>query len=167
MSFDRITINRKDEKILQSGFLSLILIFIVLCLAVLSILALSSSIADSRLAHKSAEAVQDFYKADGLGEEWLKDVNYKIAVAAKSGPEGYEERLKSYFGENYCSSTGIIKCAIPLNDRQVLSVEVERSDRERVAGGQKNYRVELWKIINTQEHIIDDSIKVWSGGDGG
>ena len=54
------------------GLTSLILIFIILCLATFSLLSLSSARGDQSLAARSARAVTEYYRADAEGEKWLK-----------------------------------------------------------------------------------------------
>ena len=46
------------------GLTSLILIFIILCLATFSLLSLSSARGDQSLAARSARAVTEYYRAD-------------------------------------------------------------------------------------------------------
>lgn len=54
------------------GLTSLILIFIILCLATFSLLSLSSARGDQSLAVRSAKAVTEYYRADAQGGKWLK-----------------------------------------------------------------------------------------------
>lgn len=157
---------KKEERILQTGFLSLVLVFVVLCLVVLSVLSLSTAVADSNLAKKSTDNVIEFYKADSLGEEWLKELNEKIIMSADLGmDEEYDNALKLYYREDFDTNTGIIKCMISINDRQELAIEAKRHERVIVDTGRKNYSIRLWKVLNTQEYVIDETVDVWSGGD--
>ena len=57
------------------GLTSLILIFIILCLATFSLLSLSSARGDQSLAVRSAQAVTEYYRADAQGEKWLKQAD--------------------------------------------------------------------------------------------
>ena len=57
------------------GLTSLILIFIILCLATFSLLSLSSARGDQSLAARSARAVTEYYRADAEGEKWLKQAD--------------------------------------------------------------------------------------------
>ena len=57
------------------GSASLILIFIVLCLATFGLLSLTSANNDWKLADKNAKAVQTYYRADSQGEEFLRMVD--------------------------------------------------------------------------------------------
>ena len=57
------------------GLTSLILIFIILCMATFSLLSLSSARGDQSLAARSARAVTEYYRADAEGEKWLKQAD--------------------------------------------------------------------------------------------
>ena len=57
------------------GASSLILIFIVLCMATFGLLSLSSAQGDLKLARRNADAVKGYYEADNEGQQWLKDVD--------------------------------------------------------------------------------------------
>ena len=57
------------------GASSLILIFIVLCMATFGLLSLSSAQGDLKLAGRNGEAVQAYYEADSRGQQWLKEVD--------------------------------------------------------------------------------------------
>lgn len=164
----RMSLKKKEEgKMAHVGLLSLLLIFIVLCLAVFGVLALSSAAADGRLAQKNVDKVQAYYTADGKGEEWIKEVNEKIvlAAAAAENEEDYEAQLKEIWKEHYDGETGIISCLIPVGKQQGLSIGLERAPLKTVASDKKNYRIESWVIVNTQDYVTDDSIRVWPGGE--
>ena len=57
------------------GASSLILIFIVLCMATFGLLSLSSAQGDLKLARRNADAVKGYYEADNKGQQWLKGVD--------------------------------------------------------------------------------------------
>lgn len=81
------------------GAASLMVIFAVLCMAVFSVLALSTALADARLSDSSAEAVRSYYEADAAAEE-------RLAQLRREGTEGMEEY------------------AVPFSDTRQLQVEV-------------------------------------------
>lgn len=55
------------------GIPSIILIFMILCLAVFSLLSLSDAQTALTFAEKRAETVQLYYQADAAAQEWLRD----------------------------------------------------------------------------------------------
>ena len=62
---------RKTKGIWTPGASALMVIFSVLCLTVFSILALSTVLADARLADKYAESVKEWYAADNEAERLI------------------------------------------------------------------------------------------------
>ena len=67
------------------GASSLILIFIVLCMATFGLLSLSSAQGDLKLAGRNGEAVQAYYEADSRGQQWLKEVDQVLTEEMGEG----------------------------------------------------------------------------------
>ena len=89
------------------GASSLILIFIVLCMATFGLLSLSSAQGDLKLARRNADAVKVYYEADNKGQQWLKDVegvlmdrgrSLRIELVLMCGEKRYE--VKSWYVYN-------------------------------------------------------------------
>lgn len=155
----------KDKTLRQGiniGTSSLILIFIILCLAVFGLLSLTSAKSDLSLAKRYAESVKGYYEADNKGQEFLQEMDGKLKeIYDKYSPEKPEE-LEKALGEAvkpyYDQETGIIKTDIPMDKGQALHIELKVVfDREA------RYQIEAWKIINTEDYEIDDSMPVWTG----
>lgn len=68
------------------GGASILMIFVVLCLTAFGILSYVTANADSRISEKNAEAVQNYYKADGKIQEGLKQIDTAL-LTAKSDAE--------------------------------------------------------------------------------
>ena len=77
----------RDEPV-RLGFLSLLMIVIVLCLAVLSVLSLATARADLALAKKQAQVQQDTAALDALGQEWFAQVARGAQDGAGALPQG-------------------------------------------------------------------------------
>lgn len=122
------------------GTSSLILIFIVLCLATFGLLSLSSAAGDLKLAEKNAGAVQGYYEADIQGERFIHLAD------------------EGLLGDEYRTDTGRIVTDIPMDFGQALHIELEPAD-----GGP--CRVVCYQVYNREEYGIDDSMPVWTGED--
>ena len=70
------------------GTASIILIFIILCLAVFSLLSLSDGNSALVLARRRADSVTAYYQADAMGQEFIQ-----AAVSALDGNKSMEEAL--------------------------------------------------------------------------
>lgn len=63
------------------GGASILMIFVVLCLTAFGILSYVTANADSRISEKNAEAVRNYYKADGKIQEELKQIDTALLTA--------------------------------------------------------------------------------------
>lgn len=142
------------------GGSSLILIFIVLCLATFGLLSLTSAGNDWNLADKNAKAVQEYYRADGQGEEFLRMVDQTLLLTLKDQTDmaACQAELKQELGEYYDEETGMIITEIAMAHGQALHIELAvNCDRE------KRYEIMNWKVINLEDYEIDRSMPVWTG----
>lgn len=122
-----------------AGGSSLLIMFAVLCLTVFALLGLSTIQSDRRLSDTSAEAVDNYYKADRMAEE--------IYARLRRGemPEGVT-----------VTDHGIYSYACPISDTLVLQVAL-RKEREE-------WTVLLWQEVSSADWEKDDSLNLWDGG---
>lgn len=141
------------------GAPSLILIFIVLCLAVFGLLSLSSAQGDKKLAERSAEAVRAYYEADSKGQRWLKEVDQILTEEMGKGEDSYECSLaiKERLGEIYDPESGLISTDIPMARGQALHIDLA------LLCGEQHYEIQSWYVYASEEYAIDDSMPVWDG----
>ena len=149
------------------GSSSLILIFIVLCLVTFSVLSLGNAKREDALSRRSADSVQEYYRADAAGEAFDK-VARAIGLGYPGGPkidklskEGNPEALlkgdKDSLMPYLQSASGTYCTDVAMNAGQALRVELAL-DWE-----QKTYQVLSWKVYHQEDYEIDQSIPVWSG----
>ncbi|MEY8356330.1 short-chain dehydrogenase [Lachnospiraceae bacterium 54-53] len=143
------------------GSSSLILIFIVMCLVTFGMLSLSTAKSEWNLAVRNAEAVTEYYRADSAGVDFLRLVSEKEEeVRKQSGdPEEYGRLLNRELGEYYQPEEGTVVTGIPMERSQALLIEL-------VPGFEKTGGpvISRWKVIQTEDFEIDDSMPVWTGG---
>lgn len=142
------------------GSSSLILIFIVLCLVTFGMLSLSAARNELDLADRSSSAVREYYRADGEGEEFYRLVAEKAAEAWKAYPNLKDRRmyLAQELGEFYQQDRDAAVTTIPMERAQALYVELFLSMEEK-----SRVTVKKWKVIQTEDYEIDDSMPVWTG----
>lgn len=142
------------------GSTSLILIFIVLCLATFGLLSLSSAKGDWNLAQKGAAAAHVYYQADREGEKFLEMADQKIKEAFAAAEQGdIKNALEQVMGEYYRKDSGTIETDIPMEFGQVLHITLQVTEE-----GGNLYEISEWKVFNQDEYEIDDSMPVWTGG---
>lgn len=142
------------------GASSLILIFIVLCLAVFGLLSLSNAKADMVLAERNIQAVKGYYEADNKGQQWLKEVDRILMeeMAADVDSGQCSLNLKERLGDIYDRERGVIATEIPMDRGQSLRIELT------LLCGERRYEIKSWYVYNCDQYEIDDSMPVWDGG---
>jgi hypothetical protein len=104
------------------GGASILMIFVVLCLTAFGILSYVTANADSRISEKNAEAVQNYYKADGKIQEGLKQIDAALLTAKTDAKQAAEKGSLdgSKNKELYQGSAEI---------QPILSAELDSSDK--------------------------------------
>lgn len=128
------------------GSSSLILIFIVLCLVTFSVLSLGNAKREDALSQRSADSVQEYYRADAEGEKFLQLADQALLKGEKGTLAPY---LQSDTGK-YCTD-------VAMSAGQALRVELAL-DWEK-----KTYEIQSWKVYHQEDYEIDQSVPVWSG----
>ncbi len=149
----------------QIGTSSLVLIFTVLALVIFSTLSLSSARTDQRLAEKNAAYVEAYYRADGMGEELLRDVNRQLEEAEIfSGTDAaYLERIRFLFGDRADAGQRLLTYGIPMGEEQTLLIQLRLLPLAEARQTSKNYEIRAWRVQNVQEYQVDDRLPVWDG----
>lgn len=137
------------------GTTSLILIFVVLCLAVFGLFSLSSAQGDWNLARKNAEAVQGYYEADAAGEAFVRKADRILQEAEAQGLSGAarEAYLQAQLGEFF--QDGLAVTDIGMEYGQALHIELDLAGDE--------IQIKSWNVYNREEYEIDSSVPVWTG----
>jgi hypothetical protein len=127
------------------GTPTLILIFMILCLVTFGMLSLSTAKSEWNLAQRNADSVTEYYRADKEGE-----VFYQMVV----------QNLRSgKLGDYYDSKTGMASTEIPMKRSQSLSIKLHVP-----ADQSGKILISQWKVIQTEDYEIDQSLPVFKGG---
>ena len=147
----------ETKKKANIGSSSLIFIFIVLCLATFGLLSLGNARGDELLSVRNAAAVKEYYRADGLGEEFLRQVDQSLQKADAGSVETVKEQVLAEFGDYYQEDRKSFLTDIPMDAGQALRVELGVDWQKR------SLEVRSWKVYIQEEYEIDQSVRVWSG----
>ena len=150
---------KRSRNKVSIGASSLILIFIVVCMATFGLLSLSSAQGDLKLARRNADAVKGYYEADNKGQQWLKGVDEVLKEEMGKGQDSTQCSLeiKDRLGDLYDRETGLISTDIPMDRGRSLRIELV------LMCGEKRYEVKSWYVYNSEEYEIDTSMPVWGG----
>lgn len=149
----------KSRNKVNIGISSLILIFIVLCLSTFGLLSLSSARGDLELAERGAQAAKEFYEADSKGQQWLAEADGILLQMDGKSLEEKASALAAQPGNGCDEQTGFIFTEIPMERGQSLHIDLELKE------GQKRYEIQSWYVYDSGEYEIDDTVKVWDGGE--
>ena len=131
------------------GSASIVLVFAVLCLTIFSLITYVVAGNEKSLTNAKAELVTGYYKADAAAELILAEI-----IAADTTPDlvrgvniytGWDEKLgveTTYF--HY-----------PISDIKALYVNVVKQD--------DSFEILSWRMYDTDEWEIDNSVNVWTG----
>lgn len=155
---------KKFGGVIGVGYISIMLIFTVICLTIFAVLSFQAAYSNNQLSGRSEEFTQKYYAADAAAKKTLAELD-RIAAEAQN-----EFSFEDSFSEAASELDGISLTLVPegvradyteeINEQQKLSVSVVFF---RNTAGER-YRIINWK--NTSEEIsADDHQNVWDGGD--
>lgn len=152
------------------GSISILVIFVILCLTTFATLSLVSANSDSKLSSNTAGSVTSFYKADSAAEELLAEISEKCLAPA------LKDTTRELFLDRCVElKTGINKAvsytrendrlffhySVPIDDKSELQVSLEVIYPDRKGGAP--YKLTKWTTVSTAEWIGDESLNVWPG----
>lgn len=125
------------------------LIFAVLCLTVFSLISLSVAGNDKALADTEAKLVTEYYQADELAERILSEILDSDVVPGEILGCSIDAEW------DWDLTAEVISFTCPISNVKELIVKAAISD--------DSYDIISWKMVNTDDWVIDDTIKVWTG----
>ena len=130
----------------RTGALTLLIAAVVICLAVLAVLALATAQADLAMAEKSLSGLQKQAQIETAGQEKLAELD----AALKSGgslPDGVAQ-----------AQDGTIEAEVSAGDSNLLIVV---QPQEPQAQAPAAYCITSWHI--TSQWVPDQSVDLWNG----
>lgn len=148
-----------NKRGMGTGYVTVMLIFALICLTVFAVLSFQAAYADERLSARTVEYARRYYAADTDAKEILAQLD-EIA---------YESRAEGFFAENFLEQSaqlaalyeemGAVRaeysCAI--NERQEISVCVVFYE-----DSQKGFEVRRWQTVSDGAQQ-DSALGVWDG----
>jgi hypothetical protein len=131
------------------GSASIVLVFAVLCLTVFSLITFIIANNDKALVDAQAQLVVGYYNADTLAEYIAAEI-----AAADSLPDRIRN-IEIVSGQDNETGAKIASFACPISDNKELYV------RLGISGD--SYDILSWRMRDTDEWVINDSMEVWLG----
>lgn len=146
------------------GYVSIMLIFTVICLTIFAVLSFQAAYSDSSLIDRSESFTQQYYTADSRAKEILAELD-SAALEASQGLDFAEE-----FTGAASQTEGVSAVEAPGGVRVDYSVEMDAGQRLSVSvmfyAGRRDerYTVLSWQSITS--YTGDEGHQnVWDGGD--
>ncbi|MGN1339644.1 MAG: hypothetical protein ACI4WS_05085 [Oscillospiraceae bacterium] len=150
------------------GYISIMLIFTVICLTIFAVLSFQAAYSNDRLSERGEDFTKQYYAADMQAKKILSELDYKSAellggfhfgeelAAAAEDISGGTASLTAKDGRECV----LVNYSVEMNDRQRLSVSV----LFYTSAGEYRYEVQSWKTTTEQEPG-DSHLNVWDGSD--
>lgn len=149
-----------NKRGMGTGYVTIMLIFALLCLTVFAVLSFQAAYADERLSARAQEYTQQFYAADSRAKEILAQLDGYAAQAAGS-PFFAEELALEADGAaavTPCAEGARAAYSCEINERQSLSVSITFFANPDGA----RYRIDRWQTT-AQGDDEEASLGVWDG----
>lgn len=151
------------------GYVSLVMLFTVICLTVLSVLSYQAASANDTLNEKNTAFMSEFYAADSRAKAKLCEID-AAALGALQG-----ELQGGFFADEFASRCekidGVtlqqlpdgfsVAFSEPINDR--LELDVKAVFYSTPVNGAR-YRIERWKTVPCGDIGSADPPDLWDGG---
>jgi hypothetical protein len=160
--------NKKKFPVTNIGTVSLLMIFIVLCMVIFAALSLSGAAADYRFSEKLATQNSLYYEASDKAEVLLAQIDEILIRESKDSPSvsDYHSRLSDAVADldaedadDISLDGDVLSYTIPENDRLALSVSLRITDPENISSDGR-YEIVSWKEIQTKEWNGDNSMQL-------
>lgn len=158
---------RKSFPAINIGTVTLMMVFIILCMITLAALTLSSSIREAGLKTKTADRLTEYYTASNQAEELLAQADAACALAyeASGGKKEYfsfvEQNLTAEEFEILREENSLrVSYRISVNDFQALDVLIDILPYQQAKDNPTDafYRILSWKVVGTDAWEGDNTL---------
>ncbi len=160
---------KKKFPITNIGTVTLLMVFIVLCMITLAALSLSSASRDAKLNRQAVRHLTEYYEASNEAEVLLAsaDETFQQAYAKASDAKEYyrlinKDLLLSPMKSVWTGETLDVAIQVPINDSQALSVllDVLPLQQVRQTNAESFYRILSWQVIRTKSWESDNTMQL-------
>ena len=150
--------------ITNTGSVSLLMIFIVLCLTILSTLSLSGALGEYQYSQKIAQHHADYYRASGSASRMLRKIDQVLELAHTEHPDDYYStgvlQLAQMEGLeiDLTAESPSITYQISVDDSQSLQITLALNAPDELDKGY--YRITAWQEISSSGWNGDDSLNL-------
>ncbi len=156
--------NKKQGAGLGIGYVSIMIIFAVICLTIFAVLSFQSAYSNSALTQKSTVYLREYYDADGRSQEVLAQLD-GIALDTGGEPDfksAFMDGAKNIEGVRLSDAPDGVRADITvgINDRQDLAITAVFYSSP---AGDKRFDIKKRSVVITQPGTDDKPLGVWDG----
>lgn len=146
----------KEHGSVRIGPVSIFALIIILCLAVLAMLSITTANAGWALAQRQASFTADLYENEQEGQQFLADVDAELA-AVRSGNASLKQALGRLEANGVATTSGerSLVAQFRTSKGHELRVELDVND-------DGTYQITKW-LTTTVSSDEADTLKLWSG----
>lgn len=163
--------DKDTSSFVNIGSSSLLIVFLVLCLATFATLSLSSAKSDYSLSEKLAAHKSQYYEASSQAEVILNEIDAILEETARTAGSSYiDAAAKALDGKQIegsslsCTLQGeslIISYTVPAEEEQTLDVELLVSD---YTDSEFYYHIQKWQINSNDTWEGDNTLQLMPVG---
>lgn len=155
---------RRSYPITNIGSVSLLMIFIILCLVVFSSLSLSGAVSDHQYSQKIAQHNAEYYQASAQATRILREIDQILHNTYQKSPADYytaagdELTAMESLSTDLGSESPSITYEVPVGERQMLKVVLALNEPGQLKDGY--YRIISWQEVPASTWNGDDSLNL-------
>lgn len=160
----RTRLKNRTYPVTNTGSVSLLITFIVLCLAVFAALSLSGALTEYRYSQRIAQHNTDYYHASDQAVDMLRNIDGILKNAYELDPDHYYETVEEQLSPivhtdtDFTTDVPSVSYEIPINDTQSLKVVLALNPPGQMEEGY--YRITSWQEISSSQWNADDSLNL-------
>lgn len=155
---------RSESRGMGVGYVSLIMLFAVICLTVIATLSYQAARANDKLNEKGVSFTDGYYAADSSAKLILSELDYAAYTAHQSGffEDSFPEFCSEYENVTLKNTAEGYEVSFKENISERLLLSVKLVFFPTVSDGER-YRIAEWKTVSADTDTDDGSLGVWDG----
>lgn len=155
-----VMMRRNNSYHMNIGGASILLVLAIFALTVFAILSLRASYHEMKMAEKNRDAVQAYYEADSIAEEYYMEITQTLAMEESLENQQLLEKLRCIDNIYIDDNTQILTYSVGVNDHMDLQVQLKLPDSNKGL-----VKIHSWKMITSlqDDYSNTDAEEVWDG----
>ena len=157
---------KKSLPVTNLGTISLIMIFIVLCMVTFAALSLSSASRDMRAGQNMRAHLEEYYNVSNEAETLLAQADHIFAEAATADDSEFyrivSEQTSPFAKAEIADGQFTLTYQLDINDTQALLVKlaVRYPQQVKKEDADSFYKILSWQVVHTDTWEGDNTIKL-------